>query len=256
MSIKRIIASLVIVSGLTAVGVEGTEVGAKELLTRTQNRILNAKTISVIFHEADKGIKVENRFMYKQISKDMMSFRQEARAIVAEMSPQPFVQVMEKNKLYVFPTGCGDVVVRLKYLEQKSVNVMAKLFLPNGKIEFMGGDGKEYHVRYTCTPSEANEIEIATKSKGVMDKNLVPVIFEYRITKKDETLSEMICYSDKGRLVKRITFFDWKFDGEINDSNFRIPQKFKVYTANSEKEATRIQMELMVKARQKLRKVK
>ena len=229
---------------------------AKALLVKTQTAIMSAKTLRVTMREEVSGVKTETKFVSKQNAKGVLSFRQEAQAIISGKKPQPFIQVMHRNKLYFFPTGCGQVVVRMKFLEEKmSGGLVATLFLPGGTLEILKDDGKVCSIRYTCTPNEIEEMEKAIKEQyGVLySKDLVPGILEYRIDKDSATLSELIFYSERGRLVKRATFYDWKFNDKVADSNFVVPPKYKMYTAKTRKDGDRIQAELLsvAQARQK-----
>lgn len=229
---------------------------ANALLVKTQTAITSAKTLRVTMREEVSGVKTETKLVSKQNAEGVLSFRQETQAIIQGKKPQPFIQVMDRNKLYFFPTGCGQVAVRMKSLEEKMPGgLVANLFLPGGTIELLKDDGKVCSIRYTCTPNEIEELSKAVKEQhgALYSKDLVPGIFEYRIDKDSATLSELIFYSERGRLVKRATFRDWKFDDKVADSNFVVPPKYKMYTAKTRKDGERIQAELLAvaQARQK-----
>lgn len=229
---------------------------AKALLVKTQTAITSAKTMRVTMREEIAGVKTEIKLISKQNAKGVLSFRQEIQALVPGKKLQPLIQVMDRNKLYFFPTGCGEVVVRMKFLEEKMPGgLVAKLFLPNGTIELLKDNGKVCAIRYTCTPKEVGELETAAREQygAFFNKDLVPGILEYRIDKVSATLSEVICYSERGRLVKRTTFHDWKFNDTVADSNFLVPPKYKMYTAKTRKDGERIQAELLNAARARKR---
>ena len=249
--IQMMVGGVVLSMTITLQGVsENATADAKSILSRIQNRLQSAKSVKVIVRENLKGVNVETKFMGKQIEKDIISFRQESVALVAGEKQQPFIQLMDRNKLYFFPTGCGNVVVRMKFMEDKKQNFLAQLFRSDGKVEMLKGNDTLYSIRYICAQEEIDEMEKDLKKKfgKAFNKELIPSILEYKITKKDLTLTEIIGYSEKGRLIKRQMISDWAFDLAIPDSTFQVPSKYKLYTANSEKEAERIQAELVKKA--------
>ena len=229
---------------------------AKALLVKTQTAITSAKTLRVTMREEVSGVKTETKFVSKQNAEGVLSFRQETQAIIQGKKPQPFIQVMDRNKLYFFPTGCGQVAVRMKFLEEKMPGgLVANLFLPGGTIELLKDDGKVCSIRYTCTPKEVEELAKAVKEQygALFSRDLVPGIFEYRIDKASATLLELTCSSGRGRPVKHVTFHDWAFNGTVDDSVFQIPPKYRMYTAKTRKDGERIQAELLAvaQARQK-----
>ncbi len=232
------------------VGFCADETDARAVLAAVQDKILSAKTVRVKVREVVKGVRTETRFISKQTDKGTLSFRQETQALIQGKSIQPFIQVMDRNKLYYFPTGCGDVAVRMQFMEQERTTLTANLFLPGGKIEPLKGDSRHYSVRYVCTPAEvAGLLKNLRKTFGAaVTRDMVPAVMEYKIDKPTLSLSELILYSDRGRLVKRQTFHEWAFNSLVADSNFHIPQKYKTYTAKTLKEAELIQAKLVRKA--------
>ena len=249
---KETVSSILIsVLAFTALSQTTTNsIDAKALLLKVQTSIMSAKTLRVSMREEMFGVKTETRFMAKRYAKDCLSYRQEVHAIVSGKDVQPFIQIMNKNKLYSFPTGCGDVIVRMKFMEQGKAGLIANLFLSGGKIDLLKDDEKKCSIRYICASNEVADLSkaMADQYGATFNKDLVPAIFEYKVDKVSKTLSELIFYSERGRLVKRATFYDWKFNSEMSDSNFQMPSKYKMYTANTKKEAERIQAELVKKA--------
>lgn len=228
----------------------GQPYDATNILTKVQRKILSARTLRVKMREEVKGCKLETRLISKQLTKDVLSFRQEVHAVDPGKVVQPFIQVMNKNKLYNFPTGCGNVVVRMQFLEEKTTTLVARLFLSNGRAKLLKDGNKTCSIRYTCTPDEvAESFKVMQEKFGkAITRDMVPAVWEYLIDKENMLLMEMILYSDKGRLVKRQTFHDWKIDGPVADSNFDLPPKYRVYTAKTLQDAERIQSELVRKA--------
>lgn len=226
------------------------EADAKTVLAAVQDKILSAKTVRVKVREVVMGVKTETRLVSKQMGKGVLSFRQETQALIPGKTIQPFIQVMDRNKLYYFPTGCGDVAVRMQFMEQEATTLTANLFLSGGKIEPLKDDSRYHSVRYVCTPAEvAGLLNDLRKTFGAaVTRDMIPAVMEYKIDKNTLSLSELILYSDRGRLVKRQTFHEWAFDSLVADSNFQIPQKYKTYTAKTLKEAEVIQAKLVKKA--------
>lgn len=225
---------------------------AKALLVKAQTAITSAKTVRVTMREEVGGVKTEAKFVSKQNAEGVLSFRQETRALVPGREPQPFIQIMDRNKLYFFPTGCGEVVVRMAFMEEKMPRgLVANLFLPDGAIELLQDDGKVCSIRYACTPKEVAELEKAAREQygALFSRDLVLGIFEYRIDKASATLLELTCSSERGRPVKHVTFHDWTFNGAVDDSVFQIPPKYRMYTAKTRADGERIQAELLNAAR-------
>ena len=79
-------------------------------------------------------------------------------------------------------------------------------------------------------------------------KDMTPAVLEYKISKESQTLLEATVYSERGKLITRQMFKDWKFDVDIPDSVFEIPKDFKLYVVKSAKDAEKLQAELMKKA--------
>lgn len=231
---------------------KSVQLDAKALLVKAQTAITTAKTMRVTMREEVGGVKTEAKFVSKQNAKGVLSFRQETQALLPGRKPQPFIQVMDRNKLYFFPTGCGEVVVRMAFREEKMPRgLVANLFLPDGTIELLKDDGKVCSIRYTCTPKEVEELAKAVKEQygALFSRDLVPGIFEYRIDKASATLLELTCSSERGRPVKHVTFHDWAFNGTVDDSVFQIPPKYRMYTAKTRADGERIQAELLNAAR-------
>lgn len=241
----------VVVAAFAVTGISDKDIQAKNILVKVQSSILEAKTLRVVMRESMNGINVETRAISKKMSNNVFSFRQEMHVLGKDKSIQPFIQIMDRNKLYNFPTGCGDVVIRMKFMEKMATGGhWAKLFLPDGKIEMLKPEKSVYSIRYICTAGETKILgEEMRKLQGKMfNKELIPAIFEYKISKDTLVLNEVLTYSARGRLVKRQIFDDWKFNCDVADSNFQIPNKYKVYTARTMEEGERINVELLKKA--------
>lgn len=228
----------------------GQSCDATNILTKVQNRVLSAKTLCVKMREEVKGQKIETRLISKQLTKDVLSFRQEVHAVDTSRNVQPFIQVMNRNKLYNFPTGCGDVMVRMQFLEKKATTLVAKLFFSKGRAELLKDGEKVCTIRYACTPEEVTEWFNGLKDTfgKVITRDMVPAVMEYVVDKENMLLNEVVLYSDCGRLVKRQTFHDWRIDGPVADSNFELPQNYRMYTARTLQEGERIDAELLKKA--------
>lgn len=249
-AVKFVVLGVLAVSAF--VQAKSVQTDAKALLVKVQTVMTSAKTMRVTMCEEVGGVKTEAKVVSKQNAKGVLSFRQETQALVPGRKPQPFIQVLDRNKLYFFPTGCGEVVVRMAFMEEKvSGGLVANLFLPDGTIELLKDDGKVCSIRYTCTPKEVEELAKAVKEQygALFDRDLVPGIFEYRIDKNTATLLELTCFSERGRPVKHVTFHDWTFNDAVDDSVFRIPPKYKMYTAKTREDGERIQAELLNAAR-------
>ncbi len=231
---------------------KSVQTDAKALLVKVQTAMTSAKTMRVTMREEVGGVKTEAKVVSKQNAKGVLSFRQETQALVPGRKPQPFIQVLDRNKLYFFPTGCGEVVVRMAFMEEKMPRgLVANLFLPDGTIELLKDDGKVCSIRYTCTPKEVEELAKAVKEQygALFNRDLVPGIFEYRIDKGSATLLELTCSSERGHPVKHVTFHDWTFNDAVDDAVFQIPPKYKMYTAKTREDGERIQAELLNAAR-------
>lgn len=220
----------------------------KAVLEKVQDKLNKAKAISMILMEEKGGVKVESKCMVKQYAKGEISFRQEQRAILPGGPSQPLVTIMDHNKLYMFPVGCGNVVVRMKYLETREPDSpLANLFFSEGTFERISESDADCSIRYVCTPAEVKALKVAIgKKTGVeIPKDMTPAVLEYKISKKSQTLREATIYSERGKLITRQLFKDWRFDIEIPDLTFEIPKGFKQYVVKSAKDAEKLQAELM-----------
>lgn len=221
------------------------------ILDGVQGKLNKAKTFTTTSMEEKGGMKIETKSIVKQYGQGVISCRQEQRATAPEVTPQPFVSVIDRNKIYFFPTGCGDVVVRMKYLESHEPNSpVANLFFSDGACEKIRETSSDWLIRYTCTPKEVQTLKTAIEKKlGVPLKNdMTPAVLDYKIGKETQTLLEATVFSERGKLITKQTFKDWRFDVEIPDSTFAIPREFRMYVVKSAKEAERLQSELMKKA--------
>ena len=163
-AVKSVVFGVLAVSAFAQA--KSVQLDAKALLVKAQTAITSAKTMRVTMREEVGGVKTEAKFVSKQNAKGVLSFRQETQALLPGRKPQPFIQVMDRNKLYFFPTGCGEVVVRMAFREEKMPRgLVANLFLPDGTIELLKDDGKVCSIRYTCTPKEVEELAKARASR-------------------------------------------------------------------------------------------
>ena len=225
--------------------------GPKAILEEVQGKLNRAKTFSVTTLEERGGGKIETKCAVKQYGEGDVSCRQEQRMVLPRGASQPFVSIMNHNKLYFFPTGCGNVIVRVKYLETREVgSPVANLFFSDGSCEVVSDADSECAIRYTCTPEEIRTLKLAMEKKlGVeVKKDMTPAALEYKISKGSQTLLEATIYSERGKLITKQAFKDWKFDVEIPESAFEIPKGFKLFVVKSAKEAGLLQAELMRKA--------
>ena len=78
-----------------------------------------------------------------------------------------------------------------------------------------------------------------------IQKDMIPAVLEYKVSKKSMTLLEMTIYSERGKLITKQLFKDWQFDIDIPDSTFEIPKGFKQYIVKTAKDAEKLQAELM-----------
>lgn len=220
----------------------------QRILKNVQDKVNQAKTLSVVMQEDKGGLKIETACTIRQFGKGVISCRQEQRAVVSGATPQPFVAITDHNKLYFFPTGCGNVVVRMKHLESREPDSpLANLFFNEGTFERISENDADCSIRYTCTPVEVKALKVAIEKKtGVeFQKDMIPAVLEYKISKKAMTLSETTVYSERGKLISKQSFKDWQFDIEIPDSTFEIPKGFKQYIVKTAKDAEKLQVELM-----------
>ena len=223
----------------------------KTILKEVQNKINKAKTFSMTTQEEKGGVKIETKCVVKQHEKGVISCRQEQRGLLPGTSLEPFLAITDHNKLYFFPTGCGKVVVRMKYLEVREPDSpVANLFLQDGTCEKVMEDNTACSIRYTCTPKEvkALKIEIGKRLGVDVKKDMTPAVLDYKIAKESQTLSEVAIYSERGKLVTRQLFKDWLFDIEIPDSTIELPKGYKQNVVKSAKEAEKLQAELMKNA--------
>lgn len=220
----------------------------KVILDMVQCKLNKAKTFSMTVLEEKGGVKSETKCVAKQHGKGVVSCRQEQRALLTGAMAQPFVTITDHNKLYYFPTGCGNVAVRMKYLEvRKPETPMANLFLSNGTCEMVKEEKDDYLIRYICTPNEVNELKTAfDKQMDVkINKDMIPAVMDYKISKQSPTLLEVTVYSERGKLISKQSFSDWLFDVEIPDSTFEVPKEFIQYVVKSAKDAEKLQAELL-----------
>ncbi len=221
------------------------------ILKGIQDKLNKAKTFMMTSMEEKGGMKFETKIVVKQHGNGIVSCRQEQRIVEPGAMPQPFVSVIDRNKIYFFPTGCGDVVVRMKYLESREPNSpVANLFFSEGVCEKVRDSPSDWLIRYTCTPKEVQTLKTAIEKKlGVpLMKDMTPAVLDYRIAKDPQMLQEATIYSERGKLIAQQTFRDWHFGMEIPDSTFAIPKESCLYVVKSAKEAERLQSELMKKA--------
>lgn len=223
----------------------------KDILAEVQGKLNKAKTLSFTMQEERSGLKIETRCSIRQFGRGVISCRQEQQALVPGVRHQPFVAITDHNKLYFFPTGCGNVVVRMSYLETRECDSpIANMFFRYGTSELIKEESACCVIRYICTPAEIRALKVAINKKiGVeVKKDMTPAVLEYKISKKSQTLLEATVYSERGKLIARQMFKDWKFDVDIPDSMFEIPKDFKQYVVKSAKDAEKLQAELMKKA--------
>ena len=221
------------------------------ILKGIQGKLNKAQTFMTTSMEEKGGMKLETKSVVKQHGQGVISCRQEQKGIAPGAIQQPFVSVIDHNKIYFFPTGCGDIDVRMKYLEDREPNSpVANLFFPDGVCEKVRETSSDWLIRYTCTPKEVQTLKTAIEKKlGVpLKKDMTPAVLDYKIAKETQTLLEATVYSERGKLIAKQTFKDWKFDMEIPDSTFAIPKEFRLYVVKSAKEAERLQSELLKKA--------
>lgn len=237
-------------SSSTSNGTVGS-MASHAILAEVQDKVNRAKTFTVMAQEEKGGVKIETKCVVKQHEKGVISCRQEQRVLLPGTSPQSFLSIMDRNKLYFFPTGCGKVVVRMKYLERYELDSpVANLFFQDGTCEKVMEDNAVYSIRYTCTPKEIKALKaVMGRQLGVaVKKDMIPAVLDYKITKESRTLSEVAIYSERGKLITKQLFNDWLFDMEIPDSTFELPKGYKQYVVKSAKEAEKLQAELMKNA--------
>ena len=231
-----------------AIASASTLTDPKLTLEKVQNKLNKAKAFSVTSQEEKNGVRVEMKCMVRQHSKNDISFRQEQRTFLPGGVSQPLVSIMDHNKLYIFPIGCGNIVVRMKYLEtRKPDSPLANLFFSEGTFERISEADADCLIRYTCTPAEVKALKVAIGKKlGVeIQKDMIPAVLEYKVSKKSMTLLEMTIYSERGKLITKQLFKNWQFDIDIPDSTFEIPKGFKQYIVKTAKDAEKLQAELM-----------
>ncbi len=239
---------LALSSIICAASAEDKGFDPKSILADVQDKMNKSKTFSVIVLQEKGGTKIETKCFMKQFGKGDFSFRQEQTAVLPGNSPQTFVSIVDHNKLYYFPTCCGNVAVRMKYLEtRKPDSPLANLFFSEGTFERISEADADCLIRYTCTPAEVKALKVAIGKKlGVeIQKDMIPAVLEYKVSKKSMTLLEMTIYSERGKLITKQLFKDWQFDIDIPDSTFEIPKSFKQYIVKTAKDAEKLQAELM-----------
>jgi outer membrane lipoprotein-sorting protein len=232
-------------------GEESHSTESKAILAEVQQRLNNARSFSMTAVEEKGGVKFETKSVVKQHGRGVVSCRQEQRAVVPDAMPPPFVSIIDHNKIYFFPTGCGDIAVRMKYLESREPNSpVANLFFAGGACEKVGETHSECLIRYTCTTGEVLALKAAIEKKlgTTLKKDMAPAVIDYKVAKDTRTLLEATVYSERGKLIDKKSFRNWQFDVEISDSTFEIPKGFKLHVVKSAKEAGRLQAELMKKA--------
>lgn len=247
-----------IVAAVTLFGASGStengvvrSIAPHAILAEVQDKVNRAKTFSVIAQEEKGGVKIETKCVVRRHEKGIISCRQEQRVLMPGTSPQPFLTIVDRNKLYFLPTGCGRVIVRMKYLEGYELDSpVANLFFQDGVCEKVMEDNTAYSIRYTCTPKEIKALKAAMgRQLGVaVKKDMIPAVLDYKITKESRTLSEVAIYSERGKLISKQLCKDWLFDMEIPDSTFELPKGYKQYVVKSAKEAEKLQAELMKNA--------
>lgn len=248
-SLTSLLSSICVVAPTNSYAI--SELDEPEMILKgVQGKLNKAKTFMTTSMEEKGDVKIETVSVVKQHGQGVISCRQEQRATVPGVTPQPFVSVIDCNKIYFFPTGCGNVVVRMKYLESREPNSpVANLFFPDGVCEKVKETPSDWLIRYTCTPKEVQTLKTALEKKlGVpLKRDMTPAVLDYKIAKEPQTLLEATFYSERGKLIAKQTFKDWQFDMEIPDSKFAIPKDFRLYVVKSAKEAERLQSELMKK---------
>ena len=221
----------------------------KAFLKNVQDKLNKAQTITLTSFEEKGGVKIETKCCLKLHKKGELSCRQEQRPILlAGETPQSLVTIMNHNKIYIFPTGCGNIVVRVKYLETREPDSpLANLFFSEGTFERISEDDADCTIRYTCTPAEVKALKVAIEKKTCAEfqKDMIPAVLEYKISKNSMTLLEMAIYSERGKLITKQLFKDWQFDIDIPDSTFEIPTGFTQYVVRTAKDAEKVQAKLM-----------
>lgn len=238
--------AIVVLAAIWSMSLFG-EIDPVSVLQKIQKRLNESKTIEFVAKEERRGHKLETRNLIKHHSKSVMSMRQEHRAITEKGSSQPYVIVMDHNKFYSFPTGCGDVVVRMKFMERTLPNALANFFVTKGNVSMVRNDGDTYHIRYECTQDEVLALtkQLSEKSGEKIGKDLVPAVLDYMVDINTLDIKDVLVCSQRGKLIRKQSFSDWKYDVEVDDSKFSIPSQFVLYTVNSPNDAARLQKVLI-----------
>ena len=238
--------AIVVIAAIWRMSLYG-EIDPVSVLQKIQKRLNESKTIEFVAKEERGGHKLETRNLIKHHSKSVMSMRQEHRAITEKGSSQPYVIVVDHNKFYSFPTGCGDVVVRMKFMERTLPNALANFFVTKGNVKMVRNDGNIYHIRYECTQDEVLALtkQLSEKSGEKIGKDLVPGVLDYMIDINTLDIKDVLVCSQRGKLIRKQSFSDWEYDIEVDDSKFSIPSQFVLYTVNSPNDAARLQKELI-----------
>ena len=131
----------------------------RSVLQEIQDKLNNSKALSVTSQEEKNGVRVETKCIVKQFGKGRISFRQEQQVLLPNGLSQSLVTIMDNNKLYIFPIGCGNVVVRMKYFEARETDSpLANLFFSRGTVERVSDCNADCLIRYICTPAEVSAL--------------------------------------------------------------------------------------------------
>lgn len=224
---------------------------AQKALSFVQKQLNQANTYKMVFREETKGQTIQNIIYIKKHDSSFISCRHEMKFISGKKSTKPvLIRLVYFNKAYILPVGVGNIAVRLKFEEIKKINLVANLFMNDGEIKLLQDTPSYLNIRYTCTAAERQKmLNSIPKTLRLRVYDSIPSIYQYKIDKKNGMLRELICFTSRGKLVKRILFDEITVNCEIENAIFKVPKRFKILTANSFDDLKKIQVNLQKRSK-------
>lgn len=220
---------------------------AKQALFFAQQQLNQATTYKMIFRDEARGQIIVNTVLLKKHNADKISCRHEMKFLSGKTTAPPvLVRLVDRNKIYILPVGVGSVAVRLKFEEMKKINLMANFFLEGGDVKMLEDTQLHFNIRYTCSASERQAmLKQIPQEQRAQVYDFIPSIYQYKIDKKNGMLKELLCFTSRGKLVKRILFDEITLNCELEESLFHVPKRYKLLVANTAKDLSRIQKALV-----------